>query len=78
MKVGKTKVMQRRVSRVQSEDSGKHLCGVCRKGVASNSIFSVECLRWIHERDVVASRRSKEAMLNSTAGDYYYYYNFTW
>jgi len=32
---GKTKVMQCRVSRFQSfsEDSGKHPCGVCRKGV---------------------------------------------
>ena len=46
---GKTKVMQCRVSRVQSEDSGKHPCGVCRKGVASNSILCVECLRWVHK-----------------------------
>ena len=35
---GKTKVVQCRVSKVQSEDSGKHPCGVCRKGVVSNSI----------------------------------------
>ena len=35
---------------VQSEDSGKHPCGVCRKGVASNSILCVECLRWVHKR----------------------------
>ena len=35
---GKTKVMQCRVSRVQSEDSGKHPCGVCRKGVAVSSL----------------------------------------
>ena len=41
---GKTKVMQCRVSGFQSEDSGEHPCGVCRKGVASNSIRCVECL----------------------------------
>ena len=41
---GKTKVMQCRVSGVQSEDSGKHPCGVCRKGVGDNSIRCVECL----------------------------------
>ena len=47
---GKTKVMQCRVSRVQSEDSGKHPCGVCRKGVGDNSIRCMECLRWVHKR----------------------------
>ena len=38
---GKIKVMQCRVSGVQSEDSGKHPCGVCRKGVGDNSIQCV-------------------------------------
>ena len=47
---GKTKVMQCRVSRFQSEDSGEHPCGVCRKGVGDNSILCVECLRWVHKR----------------------------
>ena len=47
---GKTKVMQCRVGRFQSEDSGEYPCGVCRKGVASNSIRCVECLRWVHKR----------------------------
>ena len=42
---GETKVMQCRVNRFQSEDSGEYPCGVCRKGVASNSIRCVECLR---------------------------------
>ena len=36
--------------RFQSEDSGEHSCGVCRKGVASNSIRCVECLTWVHKR----------------------------
>ena len=35
---GKTKVMQCHMSRFQSEDSGEHPCGVCRKGVGENSI----------------------------------------
>ena len=46
----KTKVMQCRMSRFQSENSGKHPRGVCRQGVASNSILCVECLRQIHNR----------------------------
>jgi len=36
---GNTKVMQCRVSRFQSEDSGEHPCGVRRKGVSKNSIL---------------------------------------
>ena len=32
------------------EDSGEYPCGICRKGVASNSIRCVECLRWVHQR----------------------------
>ena len=47
---GKTMVMQCRISRVQSEDSREHPCGVCRKGVVRNSILCVECLRWVHKR----------------------------
>ena len=34
----------------KAEDSGEHPCGVCRKGVGSNSIFCVECHRWVHKR----------------------------
>ena len=47
---GKTKVMWFRLSMGQAEDSGEHSCGVCRRGVASNSIFCVECHRWVHNR----------------------------
>ena len=46
---GKTKVMQCRVSRFQSEDSGEHLCGVGRKGVDDNAIC-VECLGWVSQK----------------------------
>ena len=41
MNAGMTKVMQCQVSRVQSEDSRKHPCGVCRKRVVSNSVLGV-------------------------------------
>ena len=34
----------------QAEDSGEYPCGVCRKGVGDNSIFCVECRRWVHKR----------------------------
>ena len=47
---GKTKVMWCRLSRGQEEDSGDHPCGVCRKGVGDNSIFCVECHRWVLTR----------------------------
>ena len=45
----KIKVMQCSMSRFQSKDSGEYPCGVCRKGVASNSIRCA-CLRWVHKR----------------------------
>ena len=32
------------------KDSGKHPCGVCRKGVGSDSIFCNECQSWIHKK----------------------------
>ena len=35
---GNTKVMQCRVSRFQSEDSGKHPCGVCRTGATQSDV----------------------------------------
>ena len=47
---GKIKVMRCQVNMVQSEDSGKHPCGVCRKGVASNSMLCIECCRWVHKK----------------------------
>ena len=47
---GKTKIMWRRLSMGQAEDSGEHPCGVCKKGVGDNSIFCMECHRWVHKR----------------------------
>ena len=47
---GKTKIMWCKLSMGQAEDSGEHPFGVCRKGVCDNSIFCVECHRWVHKR----------------------------
>ena len=30
--------------------SGKHLCGVCKKGVGRNSVYCNFCKHWVHER----------------------------
>ena len=38
------------VSKGQAEDSGGHICGVCKKGIGDNSILCLEYLRWVHER----------------------------
>src|SRR5580692_11344898 len=47
--MGKTKVLKCRVRVGQKEDAGKWPCGVCRKGVGSNSIYCVLCKKWIHK-----------------------------
>ena len=54
---GKTKIIWCRMSMGQAKDSGEHPCGVCRKGVGDNSIFCVECHRWVH-KSVVAFEES--------------------
>src|SRR5580698_5006443 len=47
--MAKTKDLKCRVRVGQKEDSGKWPCGVCRKGVGSNSIYCVLCKKWIHK-----------------------------
>ena len=44
------KVMNCKVDVGQVENSGKYPCGVCRKGVAGNSICCTSCKKWIHKR----------------------------
>ena len=46
---GKTKVMWCRLSMGQAEDSRKHPCGGCRKGVGYNSIFCVDSQEKVEE-----------------------------
>jgi hypothetical protein len=48
--VGKTKVMRCGVRVGQAENSGKWPCGICKKGVAANSIQCTACRAWIHSR----------------------------
>jgi hypothetical protein len=48
--MGKTKVMRCRDRDGQAESSGKYPCGVCKKGVGSNSIRCTDCKAWIHKR----------------------------
>ena len=56
---GKTKVMQCRVNRFQSEDSGEYPCDVCRKGVGDHSIRCVECLKWVQRECSAISGKLK-------------------
>ena len=46
--MGKTKVMRCRDGASQVVKSGKYLCGVCSKGVGSNSIECTSCHAWIY------------------------------
>ena len=48
--IGKTKVMRCCVKVGQVENSGKWPCGICKKGVAANSIQCTACSAWIHKR----------------------------
>ena len=48
--LGKTKVMISGVNRGAALPEGKYPCGVCHKGVASNSIFCNHCSCWVHKR----------------------------
>ena len=48
--VSKTKVMQCAADFERSAQSGKYPCGVCKKGVGSNSILCCGCRKWIHHR----------------------------
>ena len=48
--MGKTKIMISGKNLHSLIDSGKHLWGVCRKGVGSNSILCCGCQLWIHKK----------------------------
>ena len=42
------------------EESGNYACGVCKKGVGSNSILCNGCSKWIHEKSSKISGKLKE------------------
>ena len=46
----KTKIMWCMISMGQADDFEEHSYGVCRRRVGDNSIFCVECRRWVHKR----------------------------
>ena len=46
----KTKIMVCGKDLHSLKDSGKHPCGVCRKGVGCNSILCEGCQSWIHKK----------------------------
>ena len=49
--MGKTKILCSSHKAVQqNKDSGRYPCGVCHKGVGSNSIYCTQCKHWIHKR----------------------------
>lgn len=50
--LGKTKVMmcQSNSGAALREESGKYPCGVCRRGVGTNSILCGGCGKWIHKK----------------------------
>ena len=48
--MGKTKIMISGKNLHSLRDSGKHPCGVCQKGVGSNSILCCGCQLWIHRK----------------------------
>ena len=48
--MGKTKIMVSGKNLHSLRDSGKHPCGVCCKGVGSNSILCCGCQLWIHKK----------------------------
>ena len=50
MNLSKTKVMHCSDKDRQPEACGKYPCGICKKGVRSNSIKCSGCKKWIHKK----------------------------
>src|SRR3989454_3745714 len=48
--LSKTKVMRCSDRDRQPQASGKYPCGICKKGVGSNSIECTGCKKWIHKK----------------------------
>jgi len=49
MNTGKTMVMFSCGMKDRVEEKDKWPCGVCKKGVGSNSILCYSCKKWIHK-----------------------------
>ena len=48
--IEKTKIMVTGKECESTVNSGKYPCGVCGKGVGSNSVLCTECGKWVHHR----------------------------
>ena len=60
--MGKSKVLRCWDGAGMVEKAGKDLCGVCRKGVGSNSILCMQCKFWLHKRCCGVKGGLKKAM----------------
>ena len=54
LNAGKSKVMVGISGGKMMVNSGKWPCGVCGKGVLANSVQCTICIKWIHQRILVA------------------------
>ena len=79
---GKTKVMQCRVSRFQSEDSGEHPCGACRKAaLVIIQSYAWSALQWVHKRcSGISGKLKSNADLSSQemSGGWEYFHETVW
>src|SRR5437870_3051237 len=67
MNLSKTKVMRCSDRDRQLQASGKFPCGICKKGVRSNSIECTGCKKWIHMKCSCikgAQKRWKQLLLH--------------
>jgi len=60
--VAKTKVMKCCEHEGGGEETGKYPCGICRKGVGTNSIQCTACQKWIHKKCSGIKGKLKEGM----------------
>ena len=60
--MGKTKVMGSRMDAGRETKSGKYPCGVCNRGVGSNSIKCTSCGSWVHKRCSGVSGKLSKAL----------------
>ena len=58
--MGKTKILHSHYGDNQRTNTGDFPCGVCRKGVGSNSIKCSSCKLWVHKRCSGVAKKLKE------------------
>ncbi len=63
--LSKTKIMKCCDESHQGEKSGKFPCGICGKGVGSNSIKCTSCMVWIHKKCNAVKGRLQNVFFSS-------------